>query len=195
VNYNKRAIPADFAEQAGLLSANGLSLHYHAARKVISRWLATLPADAPRFILVRPVQPRKLPRPMPVGFAEVAAVTTAPALADIYGVCASSVQVWIRALPEDARAARRLTMERKLAVRRSAGAVRRGRGPSMLAKFDNENQRTRVDLAAMHLQRRFVPVVRASIYGQQFAGLWQVGRLKMPETDMIALAVKQGWAL
>jgi len=187
-------VPAHFAEQVAILSSSKLEKHYSVGRKTVARWLATLPADAPRFVSIW--TPPVLPcRPIPDDFADVAMTISVKAMAQFYAASRTTIDKWVRTLPADTRADRcRIMIALRSKPKVVRKVIRKGRGPSMTAKFNNESNRTSVDLAAMHLQRRFAPVCRATVYGPQFAGLWQVGRQKMVETDMVALARKQGWA-
>ena len=179
------AVPADFATVAPTKGVKELRLHYHAGWKTVVKWCAMAGVEPkPVVVMLRYVAPSD--------FAYEAMTLIQLKLMAYYKVSATIIIRWVSEMPDEWKLTRRINLARTT-VRRAPKVIK-PRGPSMHAKFDSERVRTIEDLAAMHLQRRFVPVVRATIYGRQYAGLWQVGRLKMAEADMVALARKQGWA-
>ena len=179
------AVPVDFATVAPTMGVKELRVHYHAGWKTVVKWCAMAGVEP------KPIASQRFE--VPSDFAAVAIMLGQAKLVAHYGVSMTVVIRWVSEMPDDWKRTRRGNL-RGVAKPAQRSAIAFKRGPSMHAKFDSERMRTTADLAAMHLQRRFVPVVRASIYGKQFAGLWQVGRLRMAETDMVALARKQGWA-
>ena len=181
-------VPDDFAAVAPTMGRKELRAHYRTGCRAIRVWCELSGVD--------PKPPADLRRLAPEDFGNVAVGLGQEGLIAHYKASATSIARWIAEMPDDWKRTRRGNLRggTPAAAKPRVTKVRKGRGPSMEAKFDNERKRTNADLAAMHLQRRFVPVVRATIYGKQYAGLWQVGRLKMAEADMVALARKQGWA-
>ena len=180
------AVPADFATVAPTMGVKELRVHYRAGRNTLAKWCAMAGVEPKPLVYLRFVAP--------ADFGTVATPLGQIELCAHYKVSATIIIRWVSEMPEDWKRIRRGNLRGGNPPKPKRSAIAFKRGPSMHAKFDSERMRTTADLAAMHLQRRFVPVVRASIYGKQFAGLWQVGRLRMAETDMVALARKQGWA-
>lgn len=176
--HNRRAVPEDFAERCATTHTHGLRQHYKAGTRTVQIWLRLMDLTPLSGVRLVKVSSPGIKRPIPDDFAEVAPKMCAALLVAHYKAGRSTIKRWLAEMPAIARPAR--------------GIIRKGRGPSMTAKFDNESNRTSADLAAMHLQRRFAPVCRATVYGAQFAGLWQVGRMRVTEDAMLALACKHG---
>ena len=106
---------------------------------------------------------------------------------------AAAKAVRVAALPPKPRKPPKPAKVVEAAAPKRTAAGYRSRGNAVSRFATESNARSVAQLAATFLQRKIIPVYSAAVLHKACEGEWIVGRQRMPEAEMIAMAKKRGW--
>lgn len=168
--------PVDFAHFAAIETVDLLMKRYSCGTALITRWRREVSGDGPK------IRPSRETKPMPDGFALVAANLTERELRERYGISKHTVHKWCARAAVSPRKATRPVV--------SLGAMGRPKAAPMGQNRDT----SRAGMAADFL-RKFGPVVRCDATGRfnPTGDHWRRGPSVLCADEIIARALRNGW--